>query len=129
MAPAPPNEGFFSKFRRKGEAAACIHIVLWDASAALMMISMRPAPAWMDVAFSINTFGEIMDTSGGTMKRTLRGWQLLLLGVGTMVGAGVCAMMTRHLFMLGGTGCAHRLHAAGHALAHGDMVGAGVYVL
>jgi len=40
-------------------------------------------------AFSINTFGDVMDVSGGTMKRTLRGWQLLLLGVGTMVGAGV----------------------------------------
>ena len=81
---------------------AYTYIVLWDASAALMMISMRPAPAWMDVAFSINTFGEIMDTSGGTMKRTLRGWQLLLLGVGTMVGAGAhtCVAMTGHLFML-----------------------------
>ena len=36
-------------------------------------------------AFSINTFDNVMDTSSGVMKRTLRGWQLLLLGVGTMV--------------------------------------------
>ena len=27
--------------------------------------------------------------SQGVMKRSLKGWQLLLLGVGTMVGAGV----------------------------------------
>ncbi|GAX82912.1 hypothetical protein CEUSTIGMA_g10338.t1 [Chlamydomonas eustigma] len=39
-------------------------------------------------AFSVNTFSDIMDVSGGTMKRSLRGWQLLLLGLGTMVGAG-----------------------------------------
>lgn len=42
---------------------------------------------FMRKGFSINTFSEIMDVSGGTMKRTLKGWQLLLLGVGTMVRA------------------------------------------
>jgi amino acid permease len=38
---------------------------------------------------SVNTFDAVMDTSGGVMRRSLKGWQLLLLGVGTMVGAGV----------------------------------------
>ena len=32
--------------------------------------------------FSINTFDNVYDTSGGTMKRTLKWWQLMLLGVG-----------------------------------------------
>lgn len=40
-------------------------------------------------AFSVNTFDSIYDNSGGLMKRTLAGWQLMLLGIGTMVGAGV----------------------------------------
>ncbi|KAG1675509.1 hypothetical protein FOA52_001808 [Chlamydomonas sp. UWO 241] len=38
---------------------------------------------------AVNTFDEVIDTSGGTLKRSLHGWQLMLLGVGTMVGAGV----------------------------------------
>lgn len=38
--------------------------------------------------FAVNTFDAIMDSSGGVMKRSLRGWQLLLLGVGTMVSKG-----------------------------------------
>ncbi|KAG1661746.1 hypothetical protein FOA52_004805 [Chlamydomonas sp. UWO 241] len=39
--------------------------------------------------FALNTFEDVIDVSGGTMKRSLRGWQLMLLGIGTMVGAGV----------------------------------------
>lgn len=37
-------------------------------------------------AFSVTTFDspEFLDTSGGTMKRSLYGWQLMLLGIGTM---------------------------------------------
>ena len=51
-------------------------------------------------AFSVNTFDSILDTSGGTMKRSLRGWQLLLLGLGTMVGAGDGERESDHAYIL-----------------------------
>jgi len=46
------------------------------------------ASKFLRKAFSVNTFDSILDNSRGTMKRSLRGWQLLLLGLGSMVGAG-----------------------------------------
>ena len=39
--------------------------------------------------FSVNTFDEVMDTSAGTLARSITWWQLTLLGIGTMVGAGL----------------------------------------
>ena len=76
------NESFFGKFKRKAFSVNTFDNIMDVSGERCVDVNPSRAIHWLQplVDFPL---------SGGTMKRKLRGWQLLLLGVGTMVGAGV----------------------------------------
>lgn len=67
---------------------------------------------FMRKGFSVNTFDSVYDVSGGTMKRSLKWFQLMLLGIGECRTVSLVNASLTH----------------SHSFFKGTMVGAGVFV-